>query len=100
MIAASRCNCLVCRLEGTLITELGDAAPADQFHSFTVSSTVLSSLPTPFALIRELHDHSTQDRSALADELILNILNRFIKSYLLEIYKFIFIQRGGIFLLR
>jgi hypothetical protein len=76
MIAASRCNCLVCQLEGTLITELGDAAPTDQFHSFTVSSTVLSSLPTPFALIRELHDHSTQDRSALADELILNILNR------------------------
>jgi hypothetical protein len=76
MIAASRCNCLVCQLEGTLISELGEAAPANQFHAFTVSSTVLSSLPTPFALIRELHDHGNQDRSALADELILNILNR------------------------
>jgi hypothetical protein len=76
MIAASRCNCLVCRLEGTLITELGDETPMEQFRSFTISSAVLSSLPTPFALIRELHDHSTQDRDALADERILNILNR------------------------
>jgi DNA-directed RNA polymerase specialized sigma24 family protein len=76
MIAASRCNCLVCQLEGALITELGGETPSEQFRSLNISSTVRLPIPTPTALIRELHDHSSEGRNALADELILNILNR------------------------
>jgi hypothetical protein len=74
MIAASRCDCLICHLETTLVTELSDESSTEQFRAF--SSSILFAVTTPFALIQELHDHSTPDRNAFVDEIIYKIVSR------------------------
>src|SRR5579862_5537536 len=74
MIAASRCDCLICHLETTLVIELSDESSTQQFRVF--SSSILSTVSTPFDLIRELHDHSTPDRDAFVDEIIYKIVSR------------------------
>src|SRR5262249_5417601 len=76
MIAASRCDCLICHLERTLVAEFSGDSSLQQFRVFSISIPALSTLMTPFELIDELHHHRTPDQKALGDQLIANLVGR------------------------
>lgn len=76
MMTASYCNCLICRLETSLIAELSDDRSREEFRLFTATSPVLSALPNAFELIRQLHDHDNQEQNASSDEVIRDLLSR------------------------
>jgi len=46
MMAASYCDCLICRLEVSFIAELSDDKSHEEFRLFVVSSPILSTFPT------------------------------------------------------
>jgi DNA-directed RNA polymerase specialized sigma24 family protein len=76
MMAASNCDCLICRLETRLIAELSEDRSQEEFQLFAVSSSVLSSFPTAFALVRKLHDHVSHEQKPTSDEILLDLLKR------------------------
>jgi len=76
MMTTSYCDCLICRLEASLIAELGDDRSIEEFRLFAVSSPILSAFPTPVELIRQLHDHQNEDQNPSSDEVLLDLLKR------------------------
>ena len=76
MMTGSYCDCLICRLEASLIAELSDDRSNEEFRLFAVSSPILSSFPTVFELIRTLHDHDNHEQNPSSDELLLDLLRR------------------------
>jgi DNA-directed RNA polymerase specialized sigma24 family protein len=76
MMAASHCDCLICRLEATLIAELSDDRCQEQFRSLALSSPRLSVFPSASELIRQLHDPSAHGTHLFSDQLILSLLNQ------------------------
>jgi DNA-directed RNA polymerase specialized sigma24 family protein len=76
MMAALYCDCLICRLEASLIAELSDDRSKEEFQLFAVSSPILSSFPTTFELIGKLHDHNNHELSPTSDEVLLELLRR------------------------
>lgn len=76
MMTASYCDCLICRLEVSLIAELSDDRSNEEFRLFAVSSKILSSFPTAFELIQQLHDHEINEKSPSSDEVLLDLLRR------------------------
>lgn len=74
MMTKSRCDCLVCRLEVSLIAELSDDRNREQFRLFSLSSPTLSGLDSPYDLIRKLHD--LDNHAANSDEILLEALRK------------------------
>ena len=75
MMTASPCDCLICRLEASLIAELGDDRSREDFRSFAISSARLSAFPTASELIQRLRDPDNNDRNPSSDELLLDLLS-------------------------
>jgi DNA-directed RNA polymerase specialized sigma24 family protein len=71
-----RCDCLICRMETSLTAELSDDGSAEEFRLFAFSSPILSSFPTAFELIRQLHDHENHKQNFSSDEIILDLVRR------------------------
>jgi DNA-directed RNA polymerase specialized sigma24 family protein len=76
MMTASYCDCLICRLEASLIAELSDDRSNEEFRLSAISSPILSSFPTAFELIGKLHDHDNHEQNPSSDEVLLDLLGR------------------------
>jgi DNA-directed RNA polymerase specialized sigma24 family protein len=76
MLAASNCDCLICRLETRLIAEFSEDRSQEEFRLFAVSSSVLSTFPTASELVRKLHDHVSREQKPTSDEILLDLLKR------------------------
>lgn len=74
MMTKSRCDCLVCRLEASLIAELSDERNGEQFRLFSLSSPTLSAFSSPLDLIRKLHDFN--NHAGNSDQIVLELLRR------------------------
>ncbi|MGH9697824.1 MAG: hypothetical protein ACRD5R_05700 [Candidatus Acidiferrales bacterium] len=74
MMTGSYCDCLICRLEASLVAELGDDRSREEFRLFAVSSPILSSFPNAFVLVKTLQDHSNREQNPSSDELLLALL--------------------------
>jgi DNA-directed RNA polymerase specialized sigma24 family protein len=74
MMTKSRCDCLVCRLEASLIAELSDNRNREQFRLFSLSSRTLSAFSGPLDLIRKLHDFN--NNTGNSDEILLELLRQ------------------------
>jgi len=74
MMTKSRCDCLICRLETSLIAELSDDGNREQFRLFTLASPSLTTFPSPLDLIRKLHDFN--NHAANSDEILLELLRQ------------------------
>jgi DNA-directed RNA polymerase specialized sigma24 family protein len=75
MMTASHCDCIVCRLEASLIAELSDDRSKEEFRLFAVSSPILASFQTTFKLIQQLHDQDNHQQNPSSDEVILHLLS-------------------------
>jgi DNA-directed RNA polymerase specialized sigma24 family protein len=73
MKTGSNCDCLVCRLEKSLIAELGEETASWGCRFLEGSSGVLSRFSNPLDLVRELHAPDDRGDSASADTLLLEI---------------------------
>jgi DNA-directed RNA polymerase specialized sigma24 family protein len=76
MMTASYCDCLICRLETSLIAELSDDRNHQEFRLFAVSSPILSAFPSAFELVRKLQDHDNHDQNRSSDDVLLDLLRR------------------------
>jgi DNA-directed RNA polymerase specialized sigma24 family protein len=74
MITGSNCDCLICRLEKSLIAELGDDRMSQEYRSLTASSATLASFRTALDLIHELHTPEDPGQSSSGDSLLLGLL--------------------------
>ncbi|MGB7232893.1 MAG: hypothetical protein WBD19_14565 [Candidatus Acidiferrum sp.] len=76
MMAASHCDCLICRLESGLAAELSDEQSLRDFRSFVAPSALLSSFSSAFELVRALHEHEKLQRSPSPDDVLGDLLRR------------------------
>jgi DNA-directed RNA polymerase specialized sigma24 family protein len=76
MMAGSNCECLVCRLEKSLIAELSDETASKPCRSVAAEVSVLARFPTPLDLVRELHAPAASSGGASADALLLELLKQ------------------------
>lgn len=74
MIATPNCNCLICRLETKLITELSVEENSAQYRQFADGNFVLSGFPTPLALIQHLHLPEAEGQRSSSDDILLELL--------------------------
>jgi hypothetical protein len=74
MMTGSNCDCLICKLEISLMAELADNQNGEAFRLFTASSLVLSGFPTALKLIQHLHHHENENPSPSSDEVLLALL--------------------------
>jgi DNA-directed RNA polymerase specialized sigma24 family protein len=74
MLTGSNCDCLICRLEISLIAELGESQNGETFRQFAASSQVLSGFPTALKLIQHLHRHENENSTPSSDEILLELL--------------------------
>jgi DNA-directed RNA polymerase specialized sigma24 family protein len=73
MMAGSDCDCLICRLEATLIHELNHEKGREEYRLWAASSEILAAFPTASALIAHLH-RQNDDQSSSVDEVILELV--------------------------
>jgi hypothetical protein len=76
MMTTSRCDCLVCRLETSLIGELNDDRSNEEFRLFAVASPILSSFLTACELIQQLHSNDRREESLNGDAVLFELLKR------------------------
>ena len=76
MIAGSYCDCLVCRLEKSLLAEFRDADVCDDYPSGAVPGNPLSAFPTYLDLIRHLHAPADPSDSSSSDALLAALLQQ------------------------
>lgn len=76
MIIRSHCECLVCRLEKSLMAEMSDERLNKDYKRLAASSGILSGFPTPLDLVREIHAPDHRNHNSCADSLILELLKR------------------------
>ena len=76
MKPGSSCDCLICRLEASLVAELSDRRTQEEFRLFTASSQTLSVFPTAVALILHLHRQHDHEQTSSSDQILLEILGR------------------------
>jgi DNA-directed RNA polymerase specialized sigma24 family protein len=74
MIAASNCNCLICRLETDLIAELSAEGNSARYRKLVDSSLVLSGFPTPVQLVQHLHRPEAGNQHSSSDDILLELL--------------------------
>jgi DNA-directed RNA polymerase specialized sigma24 family protein len=76
MMAGSNCECLICRLEKSLVAELGEERTSQECGFLAGQSSVLSQFSNTLDLVRELHSPDNHTGSASADVLLLELLKR------------------------
>lgn len=76
MITWSHCDCLVCRLEKSLMAELSDERLNKDYKRLAASTGILAGFPTPLDLVREIHAPDDRNHNSSADALILELLKR------------------------
>ena len=76
MKAGSSCDCLICRLEASLVAELSDRQKQEEFRLFTASSQTLSLFPTAVELILHLHRQQEHEQNSSSDQILVEILGR------------------------
>jgi hypothetical protein len=76
MIAGSNCDCLVCRLEKSLIAELGEESTSKECRLPAPQGGILSRFPNPLDLVRELHTPEDRKDSSSSDALLSEILKQ------------------------
>src|ERR1700733_3994431 len=76
MMTASYCDCLICRLEASIIAELSDDRSREEFRFFAVSSPILAAFPSPSELIQKLRDHDNHAQNSSSDEILRDLLGR------------------------
>ena len=74
MMTGSNCDCLICRLETSLIAEFGDDQNCETFRRFTPTSQVLSGFPTALELIQHLHRYQNESPNPSSDEVLIELL--------------------------
>ena len=72
----SNCECLVCRLEKSLLAEVRDAGTLEEYQLLTASSDALSAFPAAVGLIQHLHAPDRPHHSSSADTLVLELLKQ------------------------
>jgi hypothetical protein len=75
MIARSNCDCLVCRLEKSLIAEFANAESSEHWLNLAAASHALARFPTCFDLIRHLHAPGDPQHSSSADAVLSTLLD-------------------------
>jgi hypothetical protein len=75
-MTGSHCDCLICRLETSLIAELGNEKSHEEFRLFAASSPLLSLFPGPLELVRALQDYTNHQQNPSSDELLFALLER------------------------
>jgi DNA-directed RNA polymerase specialized sigma24 family protein len=76
MMAASHCDCLVCRLEATLVAELSDDRSSEEFRKFAASSQILIAFPTALDLVQQLHRYESTMQNPSSEDVLLDLLTR------------------------
>jgi DNA-directed RNA polymerase specialized sigma24 family protein len=76
MKAGSSCDCLICRLEASLVAELSDRQRQEEFQLFAASSEILSVFPTAVELILHLHRQQDREQNSSSDQILLELLGR------------------------
>ena len=76
MMSETRCDCLICRLEASLVLELSDDVARQEFQSFAQSSPILAGFSSPFDLTEKLHRSEDKTRDQWSDEVIIDLVRR------------------------
>lgn len=79
MITGSNCGCLVCRLEKSLIAELGDESSTRQYRLLTAPSLILSRFENPLDLIDHLHAPDSIRDGSSGDSTLVELLGLCVK---------------------
>jgi DNA-directed RNA polymerase specialized sigma24 family protein len=74
MIVRPKCDCLICKLEVSLIAELSADGSGEKYQQLARRSLLLSGFPTSSDLIRHLHSIETENRQPSSDDLLLELL--------------------------
>ena len=80
MITGSICGCLVCRLEKSLIAELGHESSTTQYRLLTAPSLILSRFQNTLDLIEHLHTPDNLRDGSSADSTLVELLGLCSKS--------------------
>jgi len=73
MMAGSDCDCLICRLETSLIDELNNKMGWEGYRLWAASSEILAAFPTASELIAHLHQQG-EDRNFSVDAIIAELI--------------------------
>lgn len=76
MMTGWYCDCLVCRLETSLIADLSEERASDERKVFGDSANIWAGFTGPLDLVRQLHAHEDGKDSSLADRLLAELLER------------------------
>src|ERR1700734_3654758 len=76
MISETRCDCLICRLEASLVLDLSGDVANQEFRSFAQSSPTLAGFSSPFDLIERLHRSQDETPNQSSDEVIIDLVRR------------------------
>ncbi|MGD0965275.1 MAG: hypothetical protein ABSA57_15410 [Candidatus Acidiferrales bacterium] len=89
MIAGSHCDCLICRLEKSLIAEFREAPIGEGY--LAASGDALSAFPTYLDLIGHLHAPDAPHHTASTDALLLELLKQHPRSLRQRLLLLVFI---------
>ena len=73
MMAGSDCDCLICRLEASLIDDLSHEERLEEYRLWAASSEILSAFPTASELIGHLH-RQNENQTSPVDEVIAELV--------------------------
>jgi len=76
MMTGSNCNCLICRLETSLVAELGNERANDGPEVSADSWGLFSGFAAPLDLVRELHAREDGHDGSSADRVLSELLKR------------------------
>ena len=75
-MTGSNCDCLICRLEKSILTEVSDAGTREEYRLLTASNETLSVFPTALDLIHHLHAPDGPSNGSSPDRLLRELLKR------------------------
>ena len=73
MMAGSDCDCLICRLEASLLDELNHEKGLEEYRLWAGASEVLAPFPTASRLVAHLH-RQNDDQNSSVDEVIVELV--------------------------
>jgi DNA-directed RNA polymerase specialized sigma24 family protein len=73
MMAGSDCDCLICRLEASLMDDLSHEERLEEYRLWAASSEILSAFPTASELIGLLH-RQNENQNSPVDEVIVELV--------------------------
>jgi DNA-directed RNA polymerase specialized sigma24 family protein len=73
MMAGSDCDCLICRLEASLLDELNHEKGLEEYCLWARTSEVLAAFPTASRLVAHLH-RQNDDQNSSVDEVIVELV--------------------------